>query len=73
MSTDSVTLLSAGPLLFAPDVSPDGTTVLFVADVSAATVYAFEVAAETWTRPTYLTLASAEIQEGGAVWLRYKK
>jgi len=40
------TLQSAGPLLFAPDVSPDGAVVLFVADVAAATVYAFELPAE---------------------------
>jgi riboflavin biosynthesis pyrimidine reductase len=33
----------------------------------------FEVAKEAWTQPTYLTLASAEVQEGGGVWLRYKK
>ena len=31
----------------------------------------FEIAKETWTKPTYLTLNSAEIQEGGSVWLRY--
>lgn len=32
----------------------------------------FEVAKQTWSKPTYLTLASAEIQDGGAVWLRYR-
>ena len=32
----------------------------------------FEVSKDTWTKPTYLTLNSAEIQEGGSVWLRYK-
>jgi hypothetical protein len=37
------TLQSAGPLLFAPDLSSDGAAVLFVADVTAATVYAFEL------------------------------
>ena len=31
----------------------------------------FEIAEETWKKPTYLTLSSAEIQEGGSVWLRY--
>jgi hypothetical protein len=40
------TLQSAGPILFAPDVSPDGSAVLFVADVTAATVYAFELPTE---------------------------
>ena len=33
----------------------------------------FEVSKEVWTQPAYLTLASAEVQEGGGVWLRYKK
>jgi hypothetical protein len=33
----------------------------------------FEVAKDEWVMPTYLTLASADIQEGGAVWLRYRK
>jgi riboflavin biosynthesis pyrimidine reductase len=33
----------------------------------------FEVAREAWTKPTYLTLASAEVQDGGGVWLRYKR
>jgi riboflavin biosynthesis pyrimidine reductase len=31
----------------------------------------FEIAKDTWTNPTYLTLNSADIQEGGSVWLRY--
>ena len=31
----------------------------------------FEVSGETWHAPTYLTLTSAEIQDGGGVWLRY--
>ena len=31
----------------------------------------FEIAEGTWKKPTYLTLSSAEIQEGGSVWLRY--
>jgi riboflavin biosynthesis pyrimidine reductase len=33
----------------------------------------FEVAKDAWVKPAYLTLASAEVQEGGAVWLRYMK
>jgi riboflavin biosynthesis pyrimidine reductase len=33
----------------------------------------FEVSREAWKNPTYLTLASAEIQEGGSVWLRYTR
>ena len=33
----------------------------------------FEIAKETWTAPIYLALSSADVQEGGAVWLRYKK
>lgn len=31
----------------------------------------FEVSASAWTQPAHLTLSSAEVQEGGAVWLRY--
>ena len=33
----------------------------------------FEVTRAAWKSPAYLTLASAEIQDGGSVWLRYKK
>ena len=33
----------------------------------------FEVAAERWQQPEYLKLNSAEVQEGGAVWLRYAR
>jgi hypothetical protein len=45
-STATSTLLSAGPVLFAPDVSADGTAVLFAADVARATVVAFELPPE---------------------------
>ena len=31
----------------------------------------FEIGGDAWTKPTYLTLNSADIQEGGSVWLRY--
>jgi hypothetical protein len=44
------TLQSAGPILFAPDVSPEGSTVLFAADVTAATVHAFELPTEGASR-----------------------
>lgn len=33
----------------------------------------FEVSKEAWKAPAYLKLASADIQEGGGVWLRYKR
>ncbi|WP_110948083.1 RibD family protein [Pseudomonas bohemica] len=33
----------------------------------------FEVSADAWKQPAHLALTSAEVQEGGAVWLRYKK
>ncbi|HEY2556962.1 MAG TPA: hypothetical protein VGI08_07635 [Diaminobutyricibacter sp.] len=46
-TTATSTLLSAGPVLFAPDASSDGTAVLFVADVARATIFAFELPAET--------------------------
>ncbi|ARC58568.1 hypothetical protein AS850_15880 [Frondihabitans sp. 762G35] len=42
-ATTTGTLTSAGPLLFRPDVSPDGTAVLFAADVARATIVAFEL------------------------------
>ena len=32
----------------------------------------FEITKDTWKTPTYLTLNSADIQEGGGVWLRYR-
>ncbi len=32
----------------------------------------FEVSAEAWKQPAYLKLVSAEVQNGGGVWLRYK-
>lgn len=32
----------------------------------------FEVRKEAWKAPTYLSLTSAEIQDSGGVWLRYK-
>lgn len=32
----------------------------------------FEIPMEAWKAPTYLSLTSAEVQDGGAVWLRYK-
>ena len=31
----------------------------------------FEIPKEAWQSPAYLTLSSAEVQDGGAVWLRY--
>jgi hypothetical protein len=43
------TLQSAGPLLVASDVRPDGGVVLFVADVSAARILAFELPPEDRT------------------------
>ena len=45
----SLSLLSPGPLLFKPDVAPDGAAVLFVSDVSAATVYAIDL---PWDGPS---------------------
>jgi hypothetical protein len=44
-----VTLQSAGPVLVAPDISPDGGAVLFVADISAARILAFELPPEDRT------------------------
>jgi riboflavin biosynthesis pyrimidine reductase len=32
----------------------------------------FEIRKESWRAPSYLSLTSAEVQAGGAVWLRYK-
>jgi riboflavin biosynthesis pyrimidine reductase len=33
----------------------------------------FEMSEDTWTQPSYLKLASAEVQDGGGVWLRYTR
>jgi riboflavin biosynthesis pyrimidine reductase len=33
----------------------------------------FEVSPSAWKQPAHLTLKSAEVQEGGAVWLRYQR
>jgi hypothetical protein len=46
MSLATATLQSAGPILFAPELSSDGGAVLFVADVTAATIHAFELPQE---------------------------
>ena len=32
----------------------------------------FEIPMNTWKTPTYLSLSSAKVQDGGAIWLRYK-
>jgi riboflavin biosynthesis pyrimidine reductase len=32
----------------------------------------FEIRKEAWKAPAYLSLTSAEVQDGGGVWLRYK-
>jgi riboflavin biosynthesis pyrimidine reductase len=32
----------------------------------------FEILKEAWKAPAYLSLTSAEVQDGGGVWLRYK-
>ena len=47
--------------------------VLPLIDGRGAHPASFEVAKDEWGMPTYLTLASADIQEGGAVWLCYRK
>ncbi|MEC5218433.1 riboflavin biosynthesis pyrimidine reductase [Actimicrobium sp. GrIS 1.19] len=47
--------------------------VLPLIDGRGAHPASFEVAEQDWTRPSYLTLTAAEIQNGGAVWLRYTK
>lgn len=33
----------------------------------------FEIAEDNWQQPTYLKLASAHVQDGGGVWLRYRR
>ncbi|GGF29084.1 hypothetical protein [Subtercola lobariae] len=67
MTIDTLTLLSSpGPLLFAPGDLGGGSAggaVLFVADVSAATVFAFELPAETGG--TGETAETAEAHEAG--------
>jgi hypothetical protein len=45
-STATSTLLSAGPVLFAPEFSADAVAVLFAADIARATIFAFELPPE---------------------------
>lgn len=45
--------------------------ILPLVDGRGAHPASFEVSPEAWQQPTYLSLASAQVQEGGAVWLRY--
>jgi len=45
--------------------------ILPLIDGRSAHPASFEIAAEQWRQPAYLSLKSAQVQEGGAVWLRY--
>ncbi|WP_213880182.1 dihydrofolate reductase family protein [Pseudomonas sp. dw_358] len=47
--------------------------ILPLVDGRGAHPASFEVSQAAWQQPTYLRLASAEVQEGGAVWLRYRQ
>jgi riboflavin biosynthesis pyrimidine reductase len=45
--------------------------ILPLVDGRGAHPASFEVAPNAWKQPAHLTLSSAQVQEGGAVWLRY--
>jgi riboflavin biosynthesis pyrimidine reductase len=47
--------------------------ILPLVDGRGAHPASFEVGESAWKAPTYLTLSSAEVQDGGGVWLRYTK
>lgn len=63
----------SGSFVNAGLVDEVSVVILPLVDGRGAHPASFEVAEKHWQQPSYLTLSSAEVQEGGAVWLRYKK
>jgi len=47
--------------------------ILPLVDGRGAHPASFEISPSAWKQPVHLTLASAEVQEGGGVWLRYRR
>ena len=63
----------SGSFVAAGLVDEVSVLILPLIDGRGAHPASFEVAADAWKQPDYLALASAEVQDGGGVWLRYKK
>lgn len=63
----------SGSFVNAGLVDEVSVVILPLVDGRGAHPASFEVPEHAWQQPAYLTLASAEVQDGGAVWLRYKK
>ena len=63
----------SGSFVAAGLVDEVSVLILPLIDGRGAHPASFEVAADSWKQPAYLSLASAEVQDGGGVWLRYKK
>lgn len=63
----------SGSFVAAGLVDEVSVLILPLIDGRGAHPASFEVADDAWKQPAYLTLASAEVQDGGGVWLRYKK
>lgn len=63
----------SGAFVHAGLVDEVSVLILPLVDGRGAHPASFEVSESAWSAPTYLTLSSAEVQDGGGVWLRYKK
>lgn len=63
----------SGAFVHAGLVDEVSVLILPLVDGRGAHPASFEVNENAWSAPTYLTLSSAEVQDGGGVWLRYKK
>lgn len=61
----------SGAFVHADQVDEVSVLILPIVDARSEHPGSFEVDADTWTHPAYLTLKSADVQEGGAIWLRY--
>ncbi len=63
----------SGSFVNAGLVDEVSVVILPLIDGRGAHPASFEVAQPDWRDAHYLTLASAEVQEGGGVWLRYRR
>jgi len=63
----------SGSFVNAGLVDEVSVVILPLIDGRGAHPASFEIKKEDWKQPSYLALSSADVQEDGAVWLRYKK
>jgi riboflavin biosynthesis pyrimidine reductase len=63
----------AGSFVNAGLVDEVSVLILPLVDGRGAHPASFEISPSAWKQPVHLTLASAEVQEGGGVWLRYRR